>query len=107
MSKKDESTEKQYTPEELNFLIKGFVDTKEQIKKLKERHDKIKTLIYSVMNTYNVDSIKGEQWTITKRKSSFTRVSVKNLPIEIVEKYSTRTTHNVLTVRKNQKKKQD
>lgn len=98
------STETILDPNEIDTIIESYYQTKQQIKKLEDKHEEFRKILYELLNSSNTDIIKGKNLQVRKIVQNRTFVNKEKIPENILEQCLSKKKITILTVHPNVKK---
>ena len=80
--------------------IEKYISIKEELSLLEKRAEKYKERIEKFMNQNNLNKIDNDKSFVTRTLTSRSTLSKQNVPKDIFEKYSTKTSYYVYNFKK-------
>lgn len=81
-------------------LIEKWYYTRKQISELKKQEENYRQVIMKYMEQHNTVKINTNQYECSLKKQSRKQLDKKNLPEEIINKYSVEKTYNTVYIKK-------
>lgn len=100
MSSPSRSSSTDISDEKLEKLLSEWSKAKHQIAKLEAREKDIKQLVSDIMKEDDTSSIYTENYKVTKRNQSRSCISQKDVPEDIWNKYSKKTSFLVFNLKR-------
>jgi hypothetical protein len=91
-------------PNEIDTVIESYYQTKQEIKKLEEKHDEFRQILYDLLNSSNTDIIKGKNLQVRKIVQNRSFVNKDKIPENILEQCMSKKKITILTVHPNIRK---
>lgn len=83
--------------------LEKWYEAKTKISLLEAKIEKYKRLIEAEMKANNTNKISKGKFNVTKRSMTRTTLSKDNVPVEIWNKYSTKSHYDTFFLKKNEK----
>jgi len=84
----------------LDRMLKKWESLKNEKEKLEKEIEECKKIATKYLNKENLDTVKTENYKLSRRRTTRSYISKENLPKDIWEKYSSRSSYDVLTFRR-------
>lgn len=85
---------------QLEDILSKWNDAKKKITLLEEKIEKYKRCIEKEMNNKSVDKLESASYMIHRRRTTKTYLSKENVPVEVWNKYSSRTSFDTFYLKR-------
>jgi hypothetical protein len=84
----------------ISLTLRKWYETKQEIDRLEKLVQKYKTIVTKEMNETEKDKVSSPDYIVTRRRQTKTYLSKETVPLEVWNRYSVRTSYDVLTIQK-------
>lgn len=82
-------------------LVKDWVRLKQEIKDREEKLEQLRTIACKMMKKIDKNVLEGDGYNLVKSESTFTVLSKKDMPQDLVDKYSKQASKVIFRLVKN------
>ena len=84
----------------MESILEKWDNAREKLKILEDKIEKYKASVIKELNSQGIETISTDKYKVSRRRNTKTYLSKEKVPKEIWEKYSSRTSYDVLFLSK-------